>query len=35
MLKHNPAERPTAERLVATIGERPCCGAGSIELQAH
>jgi serine/threonine protein kinase len=33
MLRHNPAERPTAEQLVATLGERSCCRGGSIALR--
>jgi serine/threonine protein kinase len=34
MLRERPEQRPSAEDLVISLGERPCCVNGSVSLQA-
>jgi hypothetical protein len=34
MLRHGPEQRPSAEDLVVSLGERHCCMTGSVALQA-
>jgi serine/threonine protein kinase len=34
MLRHGPEQRPSAEDLVVSLGERYCCMTGSVALQA-